>query len=47
MLGARNLPDKWIDPLNDKIESAVFGFGDSRITELAGRTAAVARSVLA
>lgn len=42
MLGAAELPAKWVDPLNDRLQSAVFGFADSRITELAERTLAVA-----
>ena len=43
MLGARALPGKWVDPLNDRIESIVVGFSDCRISDLAKRTDAVAR----
>ena len=41
MLGAGKLPDKWIAPLNDLTKSFVVGFNDSRISDLAGRTAAL------
>ncbi|HEY5585429.1 MAG TPA: ADP-ribosylglycohydrolase family protein [Ruminiclostridium sp.] len=39
ILGAKALPEKWIDPLNDKIKSGVDGFGLVNISELAKRTA--------
>ncbi len=38
MLGAEALPQAWIKPLNDRIASAVVGFSDSRLSELAERT---------
>jgi ADP-ribosylglycohydrolase len=38
LLGAKNLPRQWIEPLNDKVESAVLGFNDSSISDLANRT---------
>jgi len=44
MLGANRLPDKWIAPLNDRIKSIVVGFTDSRISDLAKRTTALALS---
>jgi ADP-ribosylglycohydrolase len=41
MLGAHALPEKWIEPLNDRISSIVLGYTDCRISELAHRTRAV------
>jgi ADP-ribosylglycohydrolase len=38
MLGAENLPGKWIDPLNNQIRSSMKGFDRSRFTDLAKRT---------
>ncbi|MBI3947101.1 MAG: ADP-ribosylglycohydrolase family protein [Armatimonadetes bacterium] len=38
LLGAEALPEAWVKPLNDRIASAVVGFGDMRISELAERT---------
>jgi ADP-ribosylglycohydrolase len=38
MHGTKALPAKWIDPLNDVVRSAVFGFDNSRISTLAERT---------
>jgi ADP-ribosylglycohydrolase len=38
MLGARNLPAKWIAPLNNRIRSGMKGFDNSAIDELAMRT---------
>jgi ADP-ribosylglycohydrolase len=38
MTGAKALPEKWIAPLNDTLESMVMGFGHCKISELAGRT---------
>jgi len=37
ILGAKNLPRKWIEPLNDTLESIVVGFNRIRISELAER----------
>ncbi len=45
MRGAKALPEKWIGPLNDHIRSCVIGYDNSRISDLARRTAAVARQV--
>lgn len=38
MLGAKALPEKWIEPLKDTIKSGVDGFGLVKISELAERT---------
>lgn len=38
MLGARALPPKWINPLNDRLKSTVDGFGLVRISDMAKRT---------
>ena len=38
MMGAVALPRKWIDPLNDKVDSFVTGFERSSILDLAKRT---------
>ncbi len=37
-LGAQRLPAEWVDPLNDRLQSMVNGFGCSRISDLAQRT---------
>jgi ADP-ribosylglycohydrolase len=41
-LGAGALPARWVEPLNDTIKSAVFGYDNSQISVLARRTAAIA-----
>ena len=38
ILGARALPENWIEPLGDRVGSMVAGFDGSRISELADRT---------
>lgn len=38
--GAGALPSHWVDPLDDRIRSAIVGFDDSRISELVERTLA-------
>jgi len=38
ILGAKKLPKKWIDPLNDTLESGVFGFNRVKISDLARDT---------
>ena len=43
MLGAKSLPQKWIGPLNNKIRSSLKGFDNSLITDLAKRTAKLAK----
>ncbi len=42
MRGAARLPEKWIGPLNNRLESIVPGFQNSSISELARRTVALA-----
>jgi hypothetical protein len=36
--GARALPPAWVEPLGDLVHSAIFGFDNSRISDLAERT---------
>ena len=36
--GADALPEKWIEPLNDRIRSSLSGFDNARFSELARRT---------
>jgi ADP-ribosylglycohydrolase len=43
VLGAAKLPRHFIEPLQDRTRSAVFGYDNSRISELARRTTAIAR----
>ncbi|MDH5440846.1 MAG: ADP-ribosylglycohydrolase family protein [Candidatus Bathyarchaeota archaeon] len=43
ILGAKGLPEKWIVPLKDRIESFVIGYNGSRISELADRTFGLAK----
>jgi len=38
MLGAKKLPEKWIGPLNNRIESYVVGYNNSQISDLAQKT---------
>jgi ADP-ribosylglycohydrolase len=38
LLGAKALPKKWTDPLNDCVSSTVSGFAESKISDLALRT---------
>lgn len=38
MLGAKQLPQDWVDPFNNGLESLVHGFENSRISDLAQRT---------
>jgi hypothetical protein len=45
MRGAKALPEKWVGPLDDHIRSCVIGYDNSRISDLAWRTTAVARQV--
>lgn len=42
VLGAAKLPNHFIEPLQDRTRSAVFGYDNSRISELARRTTALA-----
>ncbi|MBW7888080.1 MAG: ADP-ribosylglycohydrolase family protein [Bacteroidetes bacterium] len=41
--GAKNLPSKWIEPLNNRIRSSIKGFDNSLLSDLAKRTAAAAK----
>lgn len=43
MLGAKNLPQKWIAPLKNKIRSSLKGFDNSLISDLSKRTAKLAK----
>ncbi len=38
MHGAHALPRHWVDPLQDRVRSAVSGYDNARIRDLAGRT---------
>jgi ADP-ribosylglycohydrolase len=42
--GALALPSHWVEPLNDRISSAIAGFDGSRISDLVERTLGLARS---
>ena len=42
LAGTRGLPDRLVEPLHDRTRSALFGFDQSRISELARRTVALA-----
>ncbi|MDT0566782.1 ADP-ribosylglycohydrolase family protein [Streptomyces sp. DSM 3412] len=42
LCGAAAIPDRWKDPLEDTVRSAVFGFDGVRISELAERTVRLA-----
>jgi ADP-ribosylglycohydrolase len=44
VLGAAALPAHFIEPLHDKTRSALFGFDNSRISDLAQRTLVLARA---
>ena len=46
MLGADRMPKKWIAPLNDRIESFVIGYNNSRISDLAEHTFNLAKTAL-
>ncbi len=46
LVGASHLPPQLIDPLHDRTRSALFGFDDSRISDLAERTAVLAEQHL-
>ena len=43
--GAKNLPDKWIKPLNNCIRSSVKGFDNVKFTDLAQRTVNAAKTI--
>jgi ADP-ribosylglycohydrolase len=42
LLGTAGLPARFIDPLHDRTRSALFGFDNSRISDLAARTVRLA-----
>jgi ADP-ribosylglycohydrolase len=44
--GAKALPAKWIEPLQDTLYSAVLGFAENRISDLATRSLRQATKVL-
>ena len=46
MHGVQALPAHWVEPLNDRIRSALFGFDDSKISDLAARTVRLAEANL-
>jgi ADP-ribosylglycohydrolase len=46
VLGAKNLPEKWVKPLNDTVESYVLGYNNSRISRLAERTFKISKKIL-
>ena len=45
MLGARAIPRQWTAPFNNTVRSALFGFAENSISELAYRTVAVGKKV--
>ena len=47
MLGATRLPEKWIAPLNDRVESIISEYNNSRLSDLARRTFSHAKKTLA
>jgi len=47
MLGADALPLKWVGVLNDRLISAVRGFGECKISDLAKRSHEIAKKVTA
>jgi len=46
MLGADALPEKWVGVLNDRLLSAVAGFNECKISELAKRSYEIAKEVI-
>jgi len=47
MLGADALPEKWVGVLNDRLISAVMGFNECKISDLAQRSHEIARKAIA
>ena len=45
--GTAAIPERWVAPLNDHLRSALFGFDNSKISDLAERTAVLAEAHLA
>ena len=46
VLGARALPERWVAPLDDRVKSALSGFAESSISDLARRTCTVGERVV-
>ena len=46
MLGARRLPSKWIDPLNDTFYGQIMGYHPIAMSECARRSLGIAKTVL-
>jgi ADP-ribosylglycohydrolase len=46
ILGAKQLPPKWTQPIDDEIDSDILGFQHSKISDLAKRTLVLAKSNL-
>ena len=46
VLGARAIPEKWIEPLGDKLKSGIDGFNLVEISDLAYRTVQIAKNFL-
>lgn len=45
MLGADHLPEKWIAPLQDTLQSTVSGFGEVKFSDLSRRTYELSRAI--
>jgi ADP-ribosylglycohydrolase len=43
MHGTESLPGHWVDPLNDRVRSAIMGYDHSTLSDLADRTLRLAR----
>lgn len=46
ILGAKELPIRWLTPLNDRVRSIIAGFSDSQISILAKRTSKLGEQLL-
>jgi ADP-ribosylglycohydrolase len=46
MLGVNSLPPKWVSPFDDRLKTAVFGFYECHISELAKRTILVGKTLM-
>ena len=46
LLGAGALPQKWTSVLNDRLISAVYGFSECRISDLAKRSHEIAKKLI-
>ncbi len=47
MLGAKGIPQRWIEPFHDRLLSFVVGYQENRLSDLAQRTLTMARQVRA